>query len=148
MKIVTAGPPMKVSDLKSLIYIGEEKRSWVLGASMLCRVDSSGRLQALSITDREPTPFRARGVDLLCDRSSIHVIEEAVRCVPPPSTHITHIYDRYATNRASSSPPLCQLFIERSTKAFHWEMPDGSSTSQVRQEMGAFLDAIEIGPWQ
>ena len=148
MKIVMDGPPIKVTDLKSLVYVGEEKRSWLLGASSLYRVVNPGHIRAVSVTEQELTPFRARDRNFLCDKSSIRVIGEEVRCVPPPSAHITHTYDIYATNRAASSMPICQLFIERSTKSCHWELPDGLSTTQVMQEMGAFLDAIEIGPWQ
>lgn len=148
MRVHPARGKPTIRDIGSLVYVGEQIDSWIITPTRLFKVDRDGTLLPITIRHGQGKMLKVRGLDLVCDPSTLvpNSPVESAGIVPTPATNVTHRHDVYVLNTACSPETSCRLVIERATKRFHWEIPDGYKESHCADQLSAFLDSIEITP--
>ena len=138
-----------VKDIGSLVYVGERVDSWILTPGKLFKVDSDGAILPVTIRHAPGYPLTVRGLGMVCDPSSLITCAETrtdAGVMPTPAATVVHRLDVYMLRSACSPDTSCRLVIDRETKSFHWEVPDGCGPEPCASQLGAFLDNIEITP--
>ena len=148
MRVHPARGKCVIKDIGRLVYVGERVETWVLTPSRIFKADGDGALVPITIRHAPGYTITVQGVELICDPSALEPSTDTQTpgVVPTPAGTVVHRLDVYMLKSACSPDTSCQLVIDRETKGFHWEVPDGCEKGTCAAQLGAFLDSIEITP--